>query len=113
MSHSTEHCSISGEMLMQSMQRLLGQMMTGEKDQSIICATVLSYVTIKFLHVVYKLQVSSMIINPFFRYWLYAAIKFKCLLVTNDEMRDHTFQLLGNDFFPRWKERHQVSKAHK
>ncbi|XP_062090805.1 proteinaceous RNase P 1, chloroplastic/mitochondrial-like [Humulus lupulus] len=41
-------------------------------------------------------------------YWLYAAIKFKSLLVTNDEMRDHTFQLLGNDFFPRWKERHQV-----
>ncbi|KAI3945220.1 hypothetical protein MKX01_034981 [Papaver californicum] len=41
-------------------------------------------------------------------YWLYAAIKFKCLLVTNDEMRDHIFQLLGNDFFPRWKERHQV-----
>ncbi|XP_048133944.1 proteinaceous RNase P 1, chloroplastic/mitochondrial-like isoform X3 [Rhodamnia argentea] len=41
-------------------------------------------------------------------YWLYAAIKFKCLVVTNDEMRDHTFQLLGNDFFPKWKERHQV-----
>ncbi|KAF9616477.1 hypothetical protein IFM89_029774 [Coptis chinensis] len=41
-------------------------------------------------------------------YWLYAAIKFKCFLVTNDEMRDHIFQLLGNDFFPRWKERHQV-----
>ncbi|XP_021741499.1 proteinaceous RNase P 1, chloroplastic/mitochondrial-like [Chenopodium quinoa] len=41
-------------------------------------------------------------------YWLYAAIKYKCLLVTNDEMRDHTFQLLGNDFFPKWKERHQV-----
>ncbi|XP_021862318.2 proteinaceous RNase P 3 isoform X2 [Spinacia oleracea] len=41
-------------------------------------------------------------------YWLYAAIKFKCLLVTNDEMRDHTFQLLGTDFFPKWKERHQV-----
>ncbi|CAK7337420.1 unnamed protein product [Dovyalis caffra] len=38
--------------------------------------------------------------------WL--AIKFKCLIVTNDEMRDHTFHLLGNDFFPRWKERHQV-----
>ena len=47
----------------------------------------------------------------FFRYWLYAAIKFNCLIVTNDEMRDHTFQLLGNDFFRRWKERHQVSKA--
>ncbi|XP_020536331.1 proteinaceous RNase P 1, chloroplastic/mitochondrial isoform X2 [Jatropha curcas] len=41
-------------------------------------------------------------------YWLYAAIKFRCLIVTNDEMRDHTFQLLGNDFFPKWKERHQV-----
>ncbi|GAB2219747.1 hypothetical protein Droror1_Dr00007384 [Drosera rotundifolia] len=41
-------------------------------------------------------------------YWLYAAIKFKCLLVTNDLMRDHVFQLLGNDFFPKWKERHQV-----
>ncbi|KAL1547642.1 ribonuclease P [Salvia divinorum] len=41
-------------------------------------------------------------------YWLYAAIKCRCLLVTNDEMRDHLFQLLGNDFFPKWKERHQV-----
>ncbi|KAG9456142.1 hypothetical protein H6P81_000650 [Aristolochia fimbriata] len=41
-------------------------------------------------------------------YWLYGAIKFKCLIVTNDEMRDHNFQLLGNDFFPKWKERHQV-----
>ncbi|KAI8571136.1 hypothetical protein RHMOL_Rhmol01G0095100 [Rhododendron molle] len=42
-------------------------------------------------------------------YWLYAAIKCKCLIVTNDEMRDHLFHLLGNDFFPRWKERHQFS----
>ncbi|XP_074368370.1 proteinaceous RNase P 1, chloroplastic/mitochondrial-like isoform X2 [Apium graveolens] len=41
-------------------------------------------------------------------YWLYAAIKFKGLLVTNDEMRDHLFELLGTDFFPKWKERHQV-----
>ncbi|KAG8376034.1 hypothetical protein BUALT_Bualt09G0021700 [Buddleja alternifolia] len=41
-------------------------------------------------------------------YWLYAAIKCRGLLVTNDEMRDHLFQLLGNDIFPRWKERHQV-----
>nr|GME03406.1 proteinaceous RNase P 1, chloroplastic/mitochondrial-like [Ipomoea batatas]GME15248.1 proteinaceous RNase P 1, chloroplastic/mitochondrial-like [Ipomoea batatas] len=41
-------------------------------------------------------------------YWLYAAIKFRCLMVTNDEMRDHLFQLLGNDFFLKWKERHQV-----
>ncbi|KAH6822334.1 proteinaceous RNase P 3 [Perilla frutescens var. hirtella] len=41
-------------------------------------------------------------------YWLYAAVKLKCLLVTNDEMRDHIFELLGNNFFFRWKERHQV-----
>ncbi|CAH2059812.1 unnamed protein product [Thlaspi arvense] len=41
-------------------------------------------------------------------YWLYAAVSCKCLLVTNDEMRDHLFQLLGNSFFPRWKEKHQV-----
>ncbi|XP_051134281.1 proteinaceous RNase P 1, chloroplastic/mitochondrial-like isoform X2 [Andrographis paniculata] len=41
-------------------------------------------------------------------YWLYAAVSSKCLLVTNDEMRDHLFSLLGNSFFPRWKERHQV-----
>lgn len=36
------------------------------------------------------------------------AIKFKGLIITNDEMRDHLFHLLGNDFFPKWKERHQV-----
>ncbi|KAG0498436.1 hypothetical protein HPP92_003127 [Vanilla planifolia] len=41
-------------------------------------------------------------------YWLYAAVRFKCLVVTNDEMRDHLFALLGNNFFPRWKEKHQV-----
>ncbi|KAL4386027.1 hypothetical protein GQ457_09G027600 [Hibiscus cannabinus] len=41
-------------------------------------------------------------------YWLYAAVSCKCLVVTNDEMRDHLFQLLGNSFFPRWKEKHQV-----
>ncbi|XP_041028205.1 proteinaceous RNase P 1, chloroplastic/mitochondrial-like [Juglans microcarpa x Juglans regia] len=41
-------------------------------------------------------------------YWLYAAVTCKCLLVTNDEMRDHLFQLLGTSFFPRWKEKHQV-----
>lgn len=41
-------------------------------------------------------------------YWLYAAVSNKCLLVTNDEMRDHLFELLGNNFFPKWKERHQV-----
>ncbi|KAI5083415.1 hypothetical protein GOP47_0003158 [Adiantum capillus-veneris] len=41
-------------------------------------------------------------------YWMYAAVKCKSLLVTNDEMRDHLFELLGNNFFPKWKERHQV-----
>lgn len=41
-------------------------------------------------------------------YWLYASVKLKCMLVTNDEMRDHIFELLGCSFFPRWKERHQV-----
>lgn len=59
---------------------------------------------------VYMQYIFGYVNNWFFRYWLYAAIKFKCLLVTNDEMRDHTFQLLGTDFFPKWKERHQVSK---
>ncbi|KAK9162486.1 hypothetical protein Syun_003388 [Stephania yunnanensis] len=41
-------------------------------------------------------------------YWLYAAVSCKSLLITNDEMRDHLFQLLGTNFFPRWKEKHQV-----
>lgn len=41
-------------------------------------------------------------------YWLYAAVNCKSLVVTNDEMRDHLFALLGNNFFPRWKEKHQV-----
>ncbi|XP_068654510.1 proteinaceous RNase P 1, chloroplastic/mitochondrial-like isoform X2 [Aristolochia californica] len=41
-------------------------------------------------------------------YWLYAAVSNKCLLVTNDKMRDHLFELLGKSFFPRWMEKHQV-----
>ncbi|XP_042517648.1 proteinaceous RNase P 2 [Macadamia integrifolia] len=41
-------------------------------------------------------------------YWLYAAVRLRCLLVTNDEMRDHIFALLGSSFFLKWKERHQV-----
>ncbi|KAE9445888.1 hypothetical protein C3L33_22207, partial [Rhododendron williamsianum] len=44
-------------------------------------------------------------------YWLFAAVSCNCLLVTNDEMRDHLFQLLGTNFFPRWKEKHQVRLA--
>lgn len=62
------------------------------------------------MYYIMRMHLSFHGINLWFRYWLYAAIKFKCLLVTNDEMRDHIFQLLGNDFFPKWKERHQVSK---
>ena len=30
------------------------------------------------------------------------------LAITNDEMRDHQFQMLSHDSFVRWKERHQV-----
>uniref|UniRef100_A0ACD5XE78 Uncharacterized protein n=1 Tax=Avena sativa TaxID=4498 RepID=A0ACD5XE78_AVESA len=42
-------------------------------------------------------------------YWLYAAIGLNCLLVTNDEMRDHIFELLGSSsFFYKWKQRHRV-----
>ncbi|KAB1227267.1 Proteinaceous RNase P 2 [Morella rubra] len=43
-------------------------------------------------------------------YCLYAAVKLKCLLVTNDEMRDHIFELLGSSFFLKWKETHQESE---
>lgn len=42
---------------------------------------------------------------------MYAAVKAKSLLVTNDEMRDHIFELLGSSFFLKWKERHQVCAA--
>ncbi|TMW64794.1 hypothetical protein Poli38472_008961 [Pythium oligandrum] len=43
-------------------------------------------------------------------YWLYAAVKLggRTLMVTNDEMRDHHFQMIHNRSFTRWKERHQV-----
>jgi hypothetical protein len=43
-------------------------------------------------------------------YWLYAAVKIggRTLMVSNDEMRDHHFQMIHNRAFGRWKERHQV-----
>jgi proteinaceous RNase P len=44
-------------------------------------------------------------------YWLYAAVHAgdKAFLVTNDECRDHVFQMLPSPkLFYRWKERHQV-----
>ena len=30
------------------------------------------------------------------------------LLMSDDEMRDHSFQLLAPKFFHKWKQRHQV-----
>jgi pentatricopeptide repeat protein len=41
-------------------------------------------------------------------FWLHAALKYKTLVLTNDEMRDHHFQMLAPRIFLRWKERHQV-----
>ena len=41
-------------------------------------------------------------------FWMHAALKYKTLVITNDEMRDHHFQMLAPKFFLRWKERHQV-----
>jgi hypothetical protein len=43
-------------------------------------------------------------------YWLYAAVKLggRTLVVTNDEMRDHHFQMIHTRALVRWKERHQV-----
>ena len=43
-------------------------------------------------------------------FWMQAALVSGpgTLLVTNDEMRDHHFQMLSPRSFLRWKERHQV-----
>jgi len=44
-------------------------------------------------------------------YWLYAAVAAGSSgrLVTNDELRDHVFQMLPEpSLFYKWKERHQV-----
>ncbi|KAL7559887.1 hypothetical protein ACA910_005384 [Epithemia clementina (nom. ined.)] len=42
-------------------------------------------------------------------FWIQAALYFPgALLVTNDEMRDHFFQMLAPRSFVRWKERHQI-----
>lgn len=37
-------------------------------------------------------------------FWLYAAIKYRCRVVTNDDMRDHHFQFLSPKYFVRWRE---------
>ncbi|KAK9810941.1 hypothetical protein WJX73_010279 [Symbiochloris irregularis] len=43
-------------------------------------------------------------------YWIYAAViaEKQGLLMSNDEMRDHIFQLLAPKYFHKWKQRHQV-----
>lgn len=48
-----------------------------------------------------------------YRYWMYAAVAagHKGFMVSNDEMRDHIFQLLAPRYFHKWKQRHQVGHA--
>ena len=43
-------------------------------------------------------------------FWMHAALWSgrDTLVVSNDEMRDHHFQMLAHKYFLRWKERHQV-----
>jgi hypothetical protein len=43
-------------------------------------------------------------------FWMHAALwsGHDTLVVSNDEMRDHHFQMLAHRYFLRWKERHQV-----
>ena len=44
---------------------------------------------------------------------MYAAVAagHKGFMISNDEMRDHIFQLLAPRYFHKWKQRHQVSQA--
>ncbi|KAK9822617.1 hypothetical protein WJX74_010626 [Apatococcus lobatus] len=46
-------------------------------------------------------------------YWMYAAVAagLQGRLISNDEMRDHVFQLLAPRYFYKWKQRHQVYYA--
>ena len=41
-------------------------------------------------------------------FWMHAALHWKSLFVSNDEMRDHHFQMLAPRSFFSWKDRHQV-----
>lgn len=43
-------------------------------------------------------------------FWMHAALQFGpgTLVLTNDEMRDHHFQMLAPRSFVRWKDRHQI-----
>ena len=44
-------------------------------------------------------------------YWIYAAVMAgeNAKLLSNDELRDHSFQMLGGKFVSAWKERHRVT----
>jgi len=47
-------------------------------------------------------------------YWLYAAVNAGAsgILITNDELRDHVFQMLpAPRLFYKWKERHQARRT--
>ncbi|EAN76902.1 hypothetical protein, conserved [Trypanosoma brucei brucei TREU927] len=59
-------------------------------------------------------QESSLIVCPGFLNddycWLFAAIhRPNCLVVSNDQMRDHHFSLLSRRSFLRWRQRHLVT----
>jgi ribonuclease P protein 3 len=41
-------------------------------------------------------------------FWLHAALMYRTLVITNDEMRDHHFQMLAPRMFLRWKDRHMI-----
>jgi len=41
-------------------------------------------------------------------FWLHVAYTHRSLVVSNDEMRDHHFQMLAPRTFLRWKERHHA-----
>ena len=36
-------------------------------------------------------------------YWLYASFKFKCNVISNDQMRDHVYAMLNPLYLNRWK----------
>jgi len=40
--------------------------------------------------------------------WMYAAVKHRCMVVTNDQMRDHHFGLLAPESFLKWRSTMQV-----
>lgn len=42
-------------------------------------------------------------------FWMYAAVKYKCRVVTNDDMRDHHFLLFFPKYFLQWRERYRVT----